>query len=158
MIKSILLTLLNKVLMFGTRSTDTDNAEDIYSTDHALHVYPSRLAGEREEGSTTGDDHIVAAEEWEATVIDLSSGDQTIYDGAAICGGIYVNTVLSAHAVSVADNATNKMTLPASLAAGSERGARPWKAYTSLKVLPNASSTGSITVFWRVLDTRVTAP
>lgn len=117
-----------------------------------------RMAGDRQEEDTTGLDHKAVAEEWEATVIDLSGGDQTVYDGPAICGGVYVNSVLSAHTVSIADNATNKMALVASLAAGSEVGIRPWKAYTSLKVLPNASSTGSITVFWRVLDARVTAP
>ena len=117
-----------------------------------------RLAGERNEESTSGVDHVAVAEEWEATVVDLTvDAGATIWDGPAICGGIWLPAALSAQTVEIADNATTKITLPASLAAGPYNW-RPWKAYTNLKVVPNASSTGSMVVFWRPLDDRVVAP
>lgn len=118
----------------------------------------SHLAGDRIEDSTTGADYQSTAEEWEATVVDLTvDAGATVWDGPAICGGIWLPAALSAHAVAIKDNATTKITLPASLAAGPYNW-RPWKAYTSLKVAPNASSTGSMVVFWRQLDERVTDP
>lgn len=116
------------------------------------------LAGDRVEDSTVGADYKSIAEEWEATVVDLTvDAGATIYDGPAICGGIWLPAALSAHTVAINDNATTKITLPASLAAGPYTW-RPWKAYTSLKVAPNADSTGSMTVFWKILDTRVADP
>jgi len=83
------------------------------------------------------------------TVIDTSTDSTTISSVPALLFGVYVNTVLSAHTVLFTDGATTKITLPASLAAGSERDFRGARFETSLICDPDNSSTGNITVFWR---------
>ena len=81
------------------------------------------------------------------TVIDTSDNTVTVCDGPAVVYGVYVNTVLSAATVVIQDGSTAIMTLPASLAAGSERDLKGVRV-SSLIVNPDDASTGNITVFW----------
>jgi len=78
-----------------------------------------------------------------------TNGPTTIYNGPCLLMGVYVNTVLSAHTVVLADNATAKITLPSTLAAGSERCFYGARFETSLVIDPDDASTGNITVFYR---------
>lgn len=91
-------------------------------------------------------------EECFMSVQDTSgNGPTTIHDGPALLFGVYVNTVLSAHTVVFKDGTTAKITLPASLAAGSSPKFYGARFETSLVIDPDDSSTGSITVFYRPL-------
>ena len=80
-----------------------------------------------------------------------NNGPTTIYDGPALLFGVYVNTVLSAHTVIFKDDTTAKITLPASLAAGSERDMHGARFETSLVIDPDDASSGNLTVFYRPL-------
>ena len=80
-----------------------------------------------------------------------NNGPTTIHDGPALLFGVYVNTVLSAHTVVFKDGTTAKVTLPASLAAGSERDMHGARFETSLVIDPDDASTGNVTVFYRPL-------
>src|SRR5688572_9387863 len=80
---------------------------------------------------------------------DVSTDSTTIYNGPALLFGIYVNTVLSAHTVVIQDNATAVITLPASLAAGTNLAFPGIRFETSLVCNPNDSSTGNITIMYR---------
>ena len=79
------------------------------------------------------------------------NGPTTIHDGPALLFGVYVNTVLSAHTVIFKDGTDVKLTLPASLAAGSERNFYGARFETSLVIDPDDASTGDVTVFYRPL-------
>lgn len=84
------------------------------------------------------------------TVIDLSADAATTVSAVpAILLGVYVNVVMSAHAVTIGDATTTKITLPASTAAGTNMNCYGATFGTSIVVTPNASSTGTITVFYR---------
>ena len=97
-----------------------------------------------------GEASILAHNECLMSVQDVAvDGPTTIHNGPALLFGIYVNTVLSAHTVTLNDAAVAKLTLPASLAAGSEKDFRGARFETSLIIAPNASSTGNVTVFYR---------
>lgn len=79
----------------------------------------------------------------------VNDGPTTIYNGPALLFGIYVNTVLSAHVVELKDGTSSKITLPASLAAGSERNFYGARFETSLVIQPTAASTGAVVIFYR---------
>ena len=79
----------------------------------------------------------------------VNDGPTTIHNGPALLFGIYVNTVLSAHTVELKDGTSSKITLPASLAAGSEKDFHGARFETSLIIQPNPSSTGVVVVFYR---------
>lgn len=85
-------------------------------------------------------------------IVDLSVDSTTVFNGPCLLVGIYVNTASSAHAVQIKDGSTLKMTIPSSKAAGTE--IRGWDAEFSntLVVVPNASATGNITVFYIPLN------
>jgi hypothetical protein len=86
------------------------------------------------------------------TVVDTSTDTTTVSDAPAVLLGVFVNTALSAHTVVIKDNATAKITLPASLAAGTNiTFPHPIAFATSLIVDPDNDSTGNITVLWRAL-------
>lgn len=85
------------------------------------------------------------------TAVDTSVDSTTVYNGPAILLGIFVNTVLSAHTVVIQDNSTAKITLPASLAAGTNLAFPGIRFDTSLVVNPDNSSTGNITIMYRPL-------
>ena len=87
-----------------------------------------------------------------ATVVDLSENSNTVIsDVPALLLGIHVNVVMSAHAVTIDDGTTAKITLAASTAAGTNINCYAGVFSTSLVVNPNDSSTGTITVFYRPL-------
>jgi hypothetical protein len=86
-----------------------------------------------------------------ATVVDVATDTTTVSSIPAVLTGIYVNTVLSAHALPIEDGGTAKITLPASTAAGTYLEFPDVKFATSLIVNPNDSGTGNVTVFWRGL-------
>ena len=77
------------------------------------------------------------------------NGPTTIHDGPALLFGVFVNTVLSAHTVVFKDGTTAKITLPASLAAGTSTNCYGARFETSLVIDPDDSSTGNVTVFYR---------
>ena len=79
------------------------------------------------------------------------NGPTVIHNGPALLFGVYVNTVLSAHTVLFKDGTATKITLPASLAAGSERNFYGARFETSLVIDPDDASTGDVTVFYRPL-------
>jgi hypothetical protein len=142
--------------IMAPKASDTDTYNEVLSTGNALHSYQAYLqAGERNEGSTTGTDYMAMSEETKCDTVDTSVDSTTVYNGPAILSYIYVNTGLSAHTVVISDNATAKFTLPASLAAGSERSPRGAQFRTSLVVDPDNASTGNITVCYRPLDAEV---
>ena len=97
-----------------------------------------------------GEASILAHSECLMSVHDTSAnGPTVIHNGPALLFGVYVNTVLSAHTELFKDNTTTKITLPASLAAGSERCFYGARFETSLVIDPDDSSTGDVTVFYR---------
>lgn len=81
-------------------------------------------------------------------VVDVAADITTVYAGPCLFVGVYVNTVLSAHALPIQDGATAFLTLPASTAAGTEKEGRYAECKTSLVVDPNDAATGNITVFY----------
>ena len=66
--------------------------------------------------------------------------------------GVYVNTVLSAHTVVLADATNAIVTLPASLAAGTMVRFPGLRFETSLNIDPNDSSTGNLTIMFRKVN------
>jgi len=85
------------------------------------------------------------------TVVDTSVNSTTVSAAPAVLLGIYVNTVLSAHTVLITDAAVTKLTLPASMAAGTKIDCHSALFATSLIVNPDDISTGEIVVFWRAV-------
>lgn len=83
-------------------------------------------------------------------IVVVDDNSTTVFTGPCIVYGVYVNTVLSAHACPIQDGTTAVITLPASLAAGTNlifpSGIR---FNTSLIVDPNDSATGNITITYR---------
>lgn len=82
-------------------------------------------------------------------VVDVADNTTTVYSGPALLFGVYVNTVLSAHACPIEDNSVAIVTLPASAAAGSMYSFPGIRFETSLIVNPNDAGTGNITVAYR---------
>ena len=83
------------------------------------------------------------------SVVDVATDSTTVYNGPAVLYGVYVNTVLSAHALPIKDGTTTVLTLPASAAAGSMYTFPGIVFGTSLVVDPNDSGTGNVTVVYR---------
>lgn len=86
--------------------------------------------------------------ECRSAVVDLATDSTLVFNGPCLLVGVYVNTVLSAHACPIQDDATAVVTLIASLAAGSQVDCRGVKLSTSLVVNPDDIATGNITVFY----------
>jgi len=83
------------------------------------------------------------------TVVDLSVDAGAVIK--AIPGlllGVHVDVVMSAHAVVITDGGVTKITLAASTAAGTNLNFYGARFASDITVTPNASSTGTITVFW----------
>ena len=85
----------------------------------------------------------------EMLVVDLSVDAGATITGPICLLGIYNNTAMSAHEVTIGDDTTVKITLPASTAAGTRMNCYGAVFTTSLLVTPNVSSTGTITIFYR---------
>lgn len=91
-------------------------------------------------------------EETQYSVVDVSDNTTTVHDGPAILYGIYVNTVLSNHALPVEDGSTTVVTVVASAAVGTSILYPGIRFETSLIVNPNDAATGSVTVAYRPLS------
>lgn len=85
-------------------------------------------------------------------VVDVADNLTTVYTGPCMLYGIYVNTVLSAHACPIQDGTTAVITLIASLAAGTNLEFPGIRFETSLVVDPNDAGTGNITVIYRPVN------
>ena len=83
------------------------------------------------------------------SVVDVAADTTTVYNGPALLFGVYVNTVLSAHACPITDAGTTVVTLPATAAAGTYYPFPGIRFETTLIVDPNNSGSGNITVFYR---------
>lgn len=116
----------------------------------------TRLAGERNEDSTTGTDYINAGLETKCDTVDVATNSTTIYPGPARLYYYYVNTALSANTNIFKDNATSKFTLAQSLAVGSDKTFPGARFDTSLVFDPDDAATGNITVCYAPLDAGVT--
>jgi hypothetical protein len=86
------------------------------------------------------------------TVVDVADNSTTVSSAPAMLYSIHVNTVLSAHALPILDNATTVFSLAASSAVGTNLS---WPKgipfLTSLIVDPNDAATGSVTLVWAPL-------
>jgi hypothetical protein len=81
----------------------------------------------------------------------VATDSTTVYTGRCYLWGVYVNTVLSAHVLPIQNNATAVVTLPASLAAGTNiRFGAGILFDTSLVVDPDNAATGNITLIYSV--------
>jgi hypothetical protein len=91
-------------------------------------------------------------EEWKHKVVDTSTNITTIINVPALLRGVYINTALSAHTVSMDDGTTTDvMVIPASATAGNYYDVEGLRFETSLIVNPDDSSTGKIMVEYREL-------
>ena len=82
-------------------------------------------------------------------IVDLSGNDPVVISSVpTVLEGIYVDTVLSAHACPILDDATSKFSLVASLAAGTMLKF-PNPIFEKLTVNSNDAATGVIVVFYR---------
>ena len=90
-------------------------------------------------------------EECEHTVVNMTDNTTTVNTGPTLLVGIYVNIVLTAAAVEIENVAgTSVLTLPASLAAGSNLDFHGLRFPTALIINPaDAAASGQITVLWR---------
>lgn len=90
-----------------------------------------------------------ALQDCNATEVDLSDDADVIVSALpCVVLGIYVNTVHSAHVVSLNDGSTTKLTLAASLAAGTNYNFYGARFDTSLVVSVDDSATGKLVIFW----------
>lgn len=136
----------------GGRPLDNDT-ESVRAFDATLR------AGERQAGSTSGLDHMAVAPEGAVRSIAYTEGDTIVWNGPALLFGFRVTTALSAHAWTIDDNATARITLPASLAAGvyTLPCAVIFKDTLTVNVGASASA-GVVEFFYRPLDAAVTWP
>ncbi|MGE0372988.1 MAG: hypothetical protein AB7Q01_14055 [Gammaproteobacteria bacterium] len=116
------------------------------------------LAGERQEGSATGADHLAVAEEWAVKAIAYNGTleARTVYDGPCLVRGIEVTTAMSAHASQLEDDGTSRYPIPASRAVGIYTFPGATIFETDCVWDPGSLSAGAILVWYRPLDTRVT--
>jgi hypothetical protein len=89
------------------------------------------------------------SEEWNYTVVDLSTDSTVVTASPALIGNIWGNTVLSAHACPVMDGATSLFSLPASSAVGTVFSHLKGTRVASLTIDPDNAATGAIVVQWR---------
>ena len=88
----------------------------------------------------------------EYSIVDASDNTTTVYSGNCMLYGVYINTVLSAHAVLIKDGTTTVVSIPASAAVGEYIPFPGIRFDTSLIVDPDDSATGSITVAYRTVN------
>ena len=85
------------------------------------------------------------------TVVDVSTYSVAISTRPTVVRGVYINTVLSAHTVVIKSVTTAIYTFPASSAAGTYFEFGDTTFANGLVVDPNDSSTGNITIEYKVL-------
>ena len=87
-----------------------------------------------------------------SSAVDLTTDSTTVYDGACVLAGIYVNATISNHSTVIKDGATTVLTLPNSATIGSMYQFPGIKFDTSIVCDPdNATTTGSLTFVYRPL-------
>lgn len=91
--------------------------------------------------------------ECEYLVVDVADNSTTVFNGPCILYSIYVNTVLSAHALPIEDDTTAIYTLIASAAAGTNILFPGTRFLTSMVVNPDDAATGNITISFRKVNT-----
>ena len=92
------------------------------------------------------------ATKWQACVVDLSTDKTTVATMPVIVKGVYVNTVLSAHACNISNGTSTVFIIEASKAAGSVvdfAGEDGVFFNTNLIIDPDNSATGSITIIYK---------
>ena len=132
---------------------------DALTTSGAAHTTLSTLiAGERNQDSADNS-YLVAKNEVNFTRIDLSTATPVAVSAGApayLCG-LYVDVALSAHVVTVDDGAAGAITIatiPVSTSVGAfdiGNNGHDIRCETALAVTPNASSTGILVVYWRLI-------
>lgn len=115
----------------------------------------SRLAGERNEDSTTGTDYTSVSGEWAISSAIAAGTGATVYNGPAVLGGIWVETTIGTAAPTLTDGGTTRLSVPIAIPIGMHDMLGVIFA-TNLVVAAGASATGSIRVLYRPLDTGVT--
>lgn len=85
-----------------------------------------------------------------ATEVDLATdADVVVSSVPCIVHWVFVNAVVSAHEINLVDDATTRIILPVSLAAGVQKNWQPGAKFnTSLKVNVDDSATGKIVIGW----------
>ena len=84
------------------------------------------------------------------SVLDLSGDAGVTITGPVIFYGYLVQVALSAHTVAILDGAVTIQTLAASTAVNTKVDFPGVRFETSLKVTPNASSTGILVLFYKL--------
>jgi len=85
-------------------------------------------------------------------VVSVADDSTTVYTGPCMLYGVYINTVLSAHALPIKDGTTTVVTIPASAAAGAHYPIPGIRFETSLIVDPDNSATGDVVVAYRPVN------
>ena len=85
-------------------------------------------------------------------VVPIADDLTTVYSGACMIYGVYINTVLSAQVLPIKDGTTTVITIPASAAAGAHYPLPGIRFETSLVVDPDNVATGNITVAYRPVN------
>ena len=85
-------------------------------------------------------------------VVPIADDTTTVYTGACMIYGVYINTILSAQVLPIKDGTTTVITIPASAAAGTHFPLPGIRFETSLIVDPDNAATGNITVAYRPVN------
>ncbi len=145
--------------MASTLQGDAEKVfKDCYSTvlnvtDNTTTVYTGKCLFLGYYVSTVLSAHVNVFQDCYSTVLNVTDNTTTVYTGKCLFLGYYVNTTCGADVNVFQDNATAIISLPASIAAGSNF-VPPYgvRCETSLVWNPaDAATSGSITVFWRPL-------
>lgn len=127
-----------------------DGSRQVKGTSGAAHTLEQGvIAGERNATSATNS-YLAVHEQWNYTVVNVADDSTTVSSVPAILGRVYVDVVLSAHALPFKDAAVTVFNLPASTAAGTSFvGLVGTRFESSLIVDPNDAATGTVVVQWR---------
>ena len=105
-----------------------------------------------EKGKFNGAGQVNVSEQCTVTEVDLSTdADVVVTASPAALLGVYVQNAMSAHAAIIKDNATAKITLPASTAAGTNIDAHGATFATNITVESDNAASGKLLIFWRAL-------
>ncbi len=85
----------------------------------------------------------------EYAVVNVADDTTTVFTGRCWLYGIYVNTILSAHACPIEDDTTAIITLVSQAAAGTMIKLPGLQFETSLIVDPHNDGTGNITIMYK---------
>ncbi len=135
----------------------TSNTDMQKGTAGAAWTYEAyREAGERNEDSPDGDDFMSVSRECDPQAsINLATDASTTYPGPIILCGYSLTVTVGTEAATIDDDTTAKVDLPVSWAIGNYPN-MDLLFRTSLVVNPGTNSTGTIRVWTRPGDSRVT--